>query len=526
VTSADPPPDVASYVTGDMFRARLESAIIKAVAFGAISLPQIPVDYLHGILAFVDARGIASVAVDGALLLGFSSSSDGQTGALSGHVTALTDFAGSFDLAAFVNPLAAPLFFSDVQDSLAKAATSAGDTLDTSALSIVLADGHAHVTGKIDATGATLNFSFDVIPNMANYSGPGGEWVAYTREHWVDDPHPRTVKPRSWPALWFTTGNAQSDVDGSWWVDVLDVLTLGYLLLYFLPKFSNAESSFDNQINDHPPNAPYPRVQRIAAPAGGIVLRTALDSFELNSDGISVGVHVSVKPTTIAVTGPAIIPSNYDTDLLHYTLRLPSGVLPTDPTLRVAWTPVGCVIRRGASQSGQSGDRTVTGVRVQAWFVRLEHGVRDPRPLVPALRHGFRRRRHSDDVTTGARGTCAKRLRELARAIGQAASGLRHDQRAMGIWRGRARTANVEVASHGCPVPGREQGRQLRGTIPTEVREHAILPAQRARPVPAAPMRLLLLRRTNRYEREILMGCQAAIAGACGFIVPRSVSGK
>jgi len=186
VTSTDPPPDVASYVTGDMFRARLESAIVKAVAFGAISLPQIPVDYLHGIPAFVDERGIASVAVDGALLLGFSTDSDGQTGALSGDVTALTDFAGSFDLAAFVNPLAAPLFFSDVQDSLAKAATSAGDALDTSALSIVLADGHAHVTGKIDATGATLNFSFDVIPNMANYSGrEGSGWPTRGSTGWT-----------------------------------------------------------------------------------------------------------------------------------------------------------------------------------------------------------------------------------------------------------------------------------------------------------------------------------------------------
>jgi hypothetical protein len=47
---------------------------------------------------------------------------------------------------------------------------------------------------------------------------------------------------------------------------------------------------------------------------------------------------VSAKPTTIAVTGPAIIPSSYATERLHYTLRLPSGALPTDPALRVAWT--------------------------------------------------------------------------------------------------------------------------------------------------------------------------------------------
>ncbi|ADV80903.1 hypothetical protein [Terriglobus saanensis] len=338
VTSADPPPDVASYVTGDMFRVRLQTEISLALLTGIISLPQIPIDYLHGIPAFVAENGISSVAVDGALLLGFAVESDSPTGPLQGDVTALTDFAGSFALAAFVNPLAAPLFFSDVQDALSSAASSQGATLDTGSLSVTLADGHAHVTGKLDATGGTLNFSFDILPHMENFSGPGAEWVAYTTEHWVDDPRVRLVKPRSWPALWFTTGNAQSEVDASWWVDALEVLTVGFLLLVFLPKFSNAEGSFDNKVDDRPPNAPYPRVQHTAAPAGGIVLRIALDSFELAADGISVGVHESAKPTTIAVTGPAIIPSSYATEVLHYTLRLPSGALPADPTLRVAWT--------------------------------------------------------------------------------------------------------------------------------------------------------------------------------------------
>ena len=53
----NPPADAVSYVTGDMFRARLETAIIQAVTFGLISLPSIPVDYLHGIPAFVAAGG-------------------------------------------------------------------------------------------------------------------------------------------------------------------------------------------------------------------------------------------------------------------------------------------------------------------------------------------------------------------------------------------------------------------------------------------------------------------------------------
>jgi hypothetical protein len=336
VTSANPPLDVAEYVTGDMFRMRLQMAVILAVQFGGISLPQIPVDYLNGIPAFVSE--IQSVAVDGALLLGFAVGNNSPTGPLPGDVAALTDFAGGFDLVAFVNPLAARLFFSDVQDSLVSAGASQGATLDIDALNITLADGHAHVTGQLDATGATLNFSFDVIPHMATFTGPGAAWQAYTLEHWVDAHRHAYVNARSWPALWFTTANAQSDVDASWWVDLVDVVTAGLALLYFLPKFSNAEGSFENQVDDHPPTAPYPRVQHTSAPPGGIILRTALDSFDLSTDGISVGVHISAKPTTIAVMGPAIVPSSYAAEPLHYTLRLPSGALWSDPTLRVAWT--------------------------------------------------------------------------------------------------------------------------------------------------------------------------------------------
>ncbi|MFZ1164420.1 hypothetical protein [Mycobacterium sp.] len=344
VTSADAPPDVASYVTGDMFRMRLQTAIAKAVQLGAISLPQIPVQFLNGIPTFVSENGIESVAVDGALLLGFNVGSDSPTGPLVGDVTALVDFAGSFDLAAFVNPLGAPLFFDDVRDQLATAASDQGVTLDAGALNITLADQHAHVTGNFDATGGTMNFSFDLVPHMANYTGPGAFWESYTHEHWVDDPRPRTVKPRSWPALWFTTANAQSDEHTDWWVDLLAALPFGLVglgglyLLYFMPKFGYDEGLFDNQINNHPPSAPYSRVRHINAPAGGTALRVALDSFELNSDGISVGVHVRAKPTTIAVTGPAIIPSTYATEQLRYIGRLPSGTRPTDPTLRVAWT--------------------------------------------------------------------------------------------------------------------------------------------------------------------------------------------
>jgi hypothetical protein len=167
---------------------------------------------------------------------------------------------------------------------------------------------------------------------------PGVVWQAYTREHWVDARRRAYVNPRSWPALWFTTANAQSDVDGSWWVDLIDVVTIGLALLYFMPKFSEAEGSFENQVNDHPPTAPYPRVQHTSAPPGGISLRIALDGFDLGPDGISIGVHVSAKPTTMAVVGPAIVPSSYAAELLRYALRLPSGSLPSDPTLRVAWT--------------------------------------------------------------------------------------------------------------------------------------------------------------------------------------------
>jgi hypothetical protein len=337
VISANPPVDVAAYVTGDMMRIRLQTAITEAVLFGAISLPQIPVDYLAALPAFVSENSVQSVVVDGALVLGFPVGIASPTGPLPGDPVALADFAGSFDLAAAINPVAVRLFFNDVQDYLASDAAKADATLDVGALKIVPENGFAHVTGKIDATGATLNFSFDVIPHMANYIGPRAAWEAYTLEHWVDSPRLRVAKSRNWPALWFTTENAQSDVDASWWVDLLEVLVV-LTTLYFLPTFSAAERSFDSQVNDHPPEVPNPRVQRTLAMPGGIVVRTALDDFELTAEGISLGVHVSAKLTELAIIGPAIVPSSYAAETLRYALRLPSGVFPSDPALRVAWT--------------------------------------------------------------------------------------------------------------------------------------------------------------------------------------------
>jgi len=374
VTSADPPPEVAGYVTGDAFRGRLQTAIVTAVLLGKIALPRIPIDYLNGVPAFVAENAVASVVVEGALLLGFAVGDDSPTGPIQGDVSALTDFAGWFDLAAFVNPLAARLFFSDVESGLSRAAASQSATLDTGAFRIMSGDGLAHVTGKLDATGGTLNFSFDVIPNLANYNGPGAQWVAYTREHWVDDPHPRIVKPRRWPALWFTTANAHSDIDASWWIDLIDVLTLGFSLLYFLPKFSNSESNFDNKVNNHPPSAPYPRVTNSTPPAGGIALRVALDSFDLRPDGISVGVSVRAKPSTMAVTGPATIPSTYASEQLQYKLRLPSGALPADPTLRIAWSLIDTESETVlASQDDKVGDSSPTFAFQPSAFASSSH---------------------------------------------------------------------------------------------------------------------------------------------------------
>ena len=105
--------------------------------------------------------------------------------------------------------------------------------------------------------------------------------------------------------------------------------------------------------------------------------------------------------------------------ILHYTLHLPSGVLPieTDTTLRVAWT-LPMRLPERYCQRRRSGYLPAAGVRVPAEFVRLEHSVRNSGSVVPALPARLRptlaaRRRHC---------RCAGRSRptrtcELARLI-------------------------------------------------------------------------------------------------------------
>ena len=327
------PSDVFDFVTGEGLREQLEAGIRGAVLMGAITLPTIDVSFL----GFTDHQvtSVQALVVDGALLLGLSVGDQSGVGAISGNPNALADFAGTFDVAGAVNPAAVPLLLTGVRTALVSNATGAGATLDE--LTAVPADGHFHLAGSISNSSGTLKFSFDVVPELS-YSMPAQSWTAYTLEHWVDDPRPRWVKTRTWPALWFTTANPVADVSGSWWVDLLEGLTLGIFLLYVLPEFSNTENTFEYAIKNHPPGAPEPRVRRTITPPGGVSLRTALDSFQISAGGVSTGIHVSATPTTIAVIGPETVPVTYASQPLRYLLRLPSGAFPSDPWLSVAWT--------------------------------------------------------------------------------------------------------------------------------------------------------------------------------------------
>lgn len=327
VTSAGTPADVAAQVVGDGFRLRLQQAIRFAVAFKVLKLPSVDVSFL-GPLGRIATKVEARVR-SGALLLGLNVANETDT--IVGEVAALADFARTNDVAGVVNAAATKLLLDDLHTRLLTAVQGQGASL--SRFSVRPAAGHFQVSGAASKSGATVNFSFRVVPGMF-HTRPGKVFNYLPKTRWVNS--------RTWPALEFRIEGVTVDVDRSWWVVLLEVffgvLTVGFAALYVESLLSSAADSFGGQLRAAKPGAPAARVRKTIPPPGGVGVRIAVDQFEITTAGTFVGVSIRATSTPAAVLGPKAVPSTYTGELLRYLLRLPSGVSEADPALRVRWT--------------------------------------------------------------------------------------------------------------------------------------------------------------------------------------------
>ena len=327
-------PAADAYLRSNGYMLRLQAAIQGAILLRLVSLPSLDASFLgDGLLKAVSGHVAQTKVVAGAVLLGLDITSDGLTGHIETHgdLDQLEDFALSNDVAAVTSAVAVPVQLQQAQDEVKNAVSQSGGTLDW--LTIEAQTGHFHVRGSAHDTGGSVDFSFDVTPQM--WASRPGKLFQYLPEY-------VKVNPRQWPALAFSIDNPQASTSPAWWVDLIAIvgfyLNPGTPFVIFSLAADNARYVQGDISRAQAPD-PTPRVQHLKSLVpGGPTVRIALNEFTISTDGTYTGITMQPKALPGALMGVETIPEDFAGEALGYEVRLPLGAMPDDPALRVRWT--------------------------------------------------------------------------------------------------------------------------------------------------------------------------------------------
>jgi hypothetical protein len=332
VTSANTPTEIVSYITGDQFRERLQSAIQTAISLGIVKLPAIDGSFLGDLVRFATS---IDVRVRGdALLLGINAENEDQTTVLNGNIAALQDFAGTHNLAGVVHKDASKFMFDKLYVALNDGIENNDAKLEGFRMRSLA--GHYQVSGAAVRPEGSIDFSFQVVPYL--YHTRPGKFFQYSGRH-----QPVRVNTRTWPVLDFKIEHLQTDIERNTLIVIFGeiiggLITGGFLFSYIETKFIRAESAFSAKVKAAKLGSPQPRVIRTIPPEGGVAVRYAVDQYEVNIEETYIGISVQSTPGAMVLVGPTVVPANYSNETLRYLLRLPSGVFEDDPAMRVRWT--------------------------------------------------------------------------------------------------------------------------------------------------------------------------------------------
>jgi hypothetical protein len=370
------PTDANAYLGSTAFIARLQTAIHGAIALGIITLPKIDISFLGSLVAVVNMTA-ASRARQGAVLIGLNIQWPGLE--LIGNVDLLADFAGTNDLAAFINAQAIPLLFQGLQNEIIKAVADNGATLQGD-LSIGCGTGKFLISGRASRTGGSANFSFSAVPTL--FAAKPGANFQYLKK-------PFGVKPRTWPALGFAIADVHVDIDPSNWVYVVTaaftVLNFGVPLLV-ADFISGISAQITFAIQSASTITPVPRVQHLPpSTPGGPMTRVELTAYDISAAGTFIGATLAPQAPPAMLIGLTSIPANFIGQTLNYSVRLPLGLGTDDPALRIRWTVIDAVSGNVlANQDGPAAGRDTFGfspATVGAGLTQLRITVRVYRPF-------------------------------------------------------------------------------------------------------------------------------------------------
>ena len=312
------------YLTGDTFKSQMEAWLRDTI--GDLSVPIIDFSFL-GPFSGSSFTRIAVRAVTDSLIFGFDM--DDGSFATVGAPALLEDFAGEGDVAVVVNRDAIQPMMSSTQQLVQDAVEKHDVTLD-SPVSITCEEGRfrvaARATKHLGPVGlGSADFSAAVVPRMT-YSRPGA-FIPLTKTTMV-------VKSRSWAALSFVVVDPQVDIDRGWPLLLGDIP----LAIVIEPYLSELARRITGQVpaGDLNPSGPPPRVRRIGNPP----IRLKIEQFEIHSMGVFIGITARREAPPPELSGLISVPRNFANRHVRYAVRLPFGVLPDDPFLRIRWTVV------------------------------------------------------------------------------------------------------------------------------------------------------------------------------------------
>lgn len=322
ILSSDAPPEIDAFILGDQAKELLEGAIRSAFEDNKIDLPTIDISFFGPLGELVTSA--AARIRSGVLLLGLNV--DNEDYSFIGEEADLVDFALGYDLAGVINPQASILFLKDLHDLLLKEIKKAGASL--AQFSVEPLSGRFKVSGKASQTGGSLDFSFQLVPDMFHVRP--GKYFRYMRK-------PRWVNHRTYAALKFNVEAVNTDSNPSWWAVLLGTFVGPVGILYVYDKAWSAADSFSGQVKAKGQGTATPRIQRTIPPPGGVSIRIGLDRFDISTDGTIIRFSIKETASPFILLGPKTIPVDYIGERLLYRVQLPSGIVESDPALYIHW---------------------------------------------------------------------------------------------------------------------------------------------------------------------------------------------
>ena len=253
-----------------------------------------------------DPTATTSVVVgDGAVMVGIDVGSENLV--TSGTASALAPIGDGVGVV--LSPVAIPLAFSEFEAAFRAELAKHEATLEDG-FEIRAAEGALHVTGRIDVSGGSASFAFDVVPHLLDES------------------------------VFFRAENIDVDVDFDWWVDVLNVVSFGLAGLIASSITAWPIWRLRDGIGRGSTSASIRR-RTIAIVPGAPGIDMSVKGLQLDSTaGFVLRLSFLLAAPGAALDGPGTV------DVLSscgFSVRLPFGLNlgtppPVDPRLRIRWS--------------------------------------------------------------------------------------------------------------------------------------------------------------------------------------------